>query len=80
MTQLRTRGTGIKTMIRNHISRATGITAYLNDNGTLEAAQHIADHESQLTTKLYDRMQNELSLDQLERATTPIAVEKSIFE
>jgi integrase/recombinase XerD len=42
MIQRRTRGTGIKTRIGNHTFRATGITAYLKNKGTLEAAQHIA--------------------------------------
>lgn len=46
---------------------ATGITAYLKNNGTLEAAQHIANHESPRTTKLYDRRQDEISLDEVER-------------
>jgi hypothetical protein len=39
--------------------RAIGITAYLKNNGTLEAAQHIANHESPRTTMLYDRRQDE---------------------
>ena len=40
MIQRRTRGTDIKTRIGNHTFRATGITAYLKNKGTLEAAQH----------------------------------------
>ena len=36
-------------------SRATGITAYLSNGGTLEHAQQIAGHASPKTTKLYDR-------------------------
>jgi hypothetical protein len=36
MIQRRTRGTGIKTRIGNHTFRATGITAYLKNNGALE--------------------------------------------
>jgi integrase len=67
MIQRRTRHTGIKTRIGNHTFRATGITAYLKNNGTLEAAQHIANHESPRTTKLYDRRQDEISLDEVER-------------
>ena len=67
MIQRRTRGTGIKTRIGNHTFRATGITAYLKSKGTLEAAQHIANHESPRTTKLYDRSQDEISLDEVER-------------
>jgi integrase/recombinase XerD len=67
MIQRRTRRTGIKTRIGNHTFRATGITAYLKNKGTLEAAQHIANHESPRTTKLYDRRQDEISLDEVER-------------
>ena len=44
-----------------------GITAYLKSKGALEAAQHIANHESPRTTKLYDRRQDEISLDEVER-------------
>ena len=58
---------GIKTRIGNHTFRATGITAHLKNSGTLETAQHIANHESPRTTKLYDRRQDEISLDEVER-------------
>jgi integrase/recombinase XerD len=37
-----------------HTFRATGITAYLENGGTLEHAQAMAVHESPRTTKLYD--------------------------
>lgn len=50
-----------------HTFRATGITAYLQNGGTLEHAQQIAAHESPRTTKLYDRTQDEISLDEVER-------------
>ena len=36
-----------------HTFRATGITAYLENGGTIENAQAIAAHESPRTTKLY---------------------------
>jgi site-specific recombinase XerD len=36
-----------------HTFRATGITAYLENGGTIENAQVIAAHESPRTTKLY---------------------------
>jgi integrase/recombinase XerD len=49
-----------------HTFRATGITTYLQNGGTLEHAQTIANHESPRTTKLYDRTREELSLDELE--------------
>jgi site-specific recombinase XerD len=68
MIRRRARATGIKTRIGNHTFRATGITAYLkNPNSKLEVAQHIAAHESPRTTKLYDRRQDEISLDEVER-------------
>jgi site-specific recombinase XerD len=54
MIQRRAADAGIKTRIGNHTFRATGITAYLKNNGTLEAVQQIANHESPRTTKLYD--------------------------
>ena len=58
---------GIRTLIGNHTFRATGITAYLRNGGSLEMAQHIANHESPRTTKLYDRRTEEISLDEVER-------------
>jgi len=36
-------------------------------NSTLEHAQQIAAHESPRTTKLFDRTQDEISLDEVER-------------
>ena len=67
MIQRRPCGTGIETRIGTHTFRATGITAYLKNKGTLDDAQHIAKHESPRTTKLYDRRQDEIALDEVER-------------
>src|SRR3990172_6243322 len=50
-----------------HTFRATGITAYLENGGTIENAQAIAAHESPRTTKLYDRTADEITLDEVER-------------
>ena len=50
-----------------HTFRATGITAYLENGGTMEKAQAIAAHESPRTTKLYDRTSDEITLDEVER-------------
>ena len=47
--------------------RATGITAYLDNGGTLENAQLVAAHESPRATKLYDRTGDEITLDEVER-------------
>ena len=51
----------------NHTWRATGITAYMKNGGLLEHAQQLANHSSPRTTKLYDRRQDEISLDEVER-------------
>ncbi len=51
----------------NHTLRATGITAYLANDGQLDKAQQMAAHASSQTTKLYDRRAEEASLDEVER-------------
>ena len=58
---------GIATKIGNHTFRATGITAYLKNGGTLENAAAMANHASTRTTQLYDRRRDEISLDEVER-------------
>ena len=50
-----------------HTFRATGITTYLQNGATLEHAQQLAAQKSPRTTKLYDRTQDEISLDEVER-------------
>jgi integrase len=50
-----------------HSFRATGITAYLLNGGTIEKAQAIEAHESPRITKLYDRISDEITLDEVER-------------
>jgi len=54
MIQRRTAAAGIGTKIGNHSFRATGITAYLKNGGTLEKAATMANHASTRTTQLYD--------------------------
>ena len=58
---------GIATKVGNHSFRATGITAYLKNSGTLEKAAAMANHASTRTTQLYDRRHEEMSLDEVER-------------
>jgi hypothetical protein len=69
---------GIETRIGNHTFRATGITAYLKNSGKLEVAQQIANHESPRTTKLYDRRQDEISLDEIERIIVAKLAQRSL--
>ena len=58
---------GIRTKIGCHTFRATGITEYLRNGGKLEIAQQMANHESSRTTGLYDRRNDQVSLDEVER-------------
>jgi integrase len=58
---------GVATAIGNHSFRATGITAYLKNGGTLEKATAMANHASTRTTQVYDRRRDEMSLDEVER-------------
>ena len=67
MIQRRAKAAGIDTDVCNHTFRATGITAYLKNGGTLENAAHMANHVSTRTTQLYDRRSDEISLDEVER-------------
>jgi hypothetical protein len=47
--------------------RATGVTNFLENDGTLEAAQRIAGHADSRTTKLYDRRGQKVLLEDMER-------------
>lgn len=67
MIKRRALAAGLSTRICCHTWRATGITAYLTNGGTLEQAMRIASHESARTTKLYDRTSDDVSLDEIER-------------
>jgi len=67
MIRRRAAAAGIATKLGNHSFRATGITAYLKNGGTLEKAAAMANHASTRTTQLYDRRRDELSLDEVER-------------
>jgi len=67
MIRRRADAAGIATRLGNHSFRATGITAYLKNGGTLEKAAQMANHASTRTTQLYDRRREELSLDEVER-------------
>ena len=69
MVGRRAAAAGIRTRIGCHSFRATGITNYLLNGGTLEKAQKIANHESARTTKLYDLRDDRLTLDEVERIT-----------
>jgi integrase/recombinase XerD len=67
MIKRRALAAGLSPVVTCHTFRATGITAYLENGGTIEHAQQIAAHESPRTTKLYDRTNDAISLDEIER-------------
>jgi site-specific recombinase XerD len=67
MVRRRAGAAGIATKVGNHTFRATGITAYLRNGGTLENAAAMAAHASTRTTQLYDRRRDRLTLDEVER-------------
>jgi site-specific recombinase XerD len=67
MVRRRASAAGIAAPIGCHTFRATGITAYLANGGTLEHAQAMAAHESPRTTKLYDRTRERLTREEVER-------------
>ncbi|HUY14524.1 MAG TPA: tyrosine-type recombinase/integrase [Terriglobia bacterium] len=50
-----------------HTFRASGITAYLKAGGALEVAQVMAGHADSRTTRLYDRRQDLVKAEEVER-------------
>lgn len=67
MVKRRAVAVGLPATIGCHSFRATGITTYLENGGSLERAAQIAGHASMRTTKLYDRRQDSISLGEIER-------------
>jgi integrase len=69
MVQRRACQAGIQIKIGNHTFRSTGITADLKNNGKLEHVLAMTNHSSPRTTQLYDRREEEISFDAVERIT-----------
>ena len=67
MVKRRARAVALPETIGCHTFRATGITTYLENGGTIEGAQAIAAHESPRTTKLYDRRADKLTVEEVSR-------------
>ena len=67
MVRRRARAAGLPPTVNCHSFRATGITNYLSNGGSLEDARTIAAHESSQTTRLYDRTGDRITLDEIER-------------
>jgi integrase/recombinase XerD len=67
MIKGRAKAIGLPETICCHTFRATGITVFRQNGGTVEEAQHIANHASPKTTMLYDRSRDQITLDEVER-------------
>jgi integrase len=67
MIKRRAKKAGLSLEVCCHTFRATGITTYLDNGGTIENAQLIAAHASPRTTKLYDRTSDAVTLDEINR-------------
>jgi site-specific recombinase XerD len=67
MIRRRATAAGMDAEMCCHTFRATGLTNFLANGGTLENAQAMADHASPRTTQLYDRTGDEITLDEVER-------------
>ncbi len=68
MVKRRAKQAGVDTAVCNHTFRGTGITAYLeHPDAKLEEAQKMAAHSDPKTTRLYDRRQQAVSQDEVER-------------
>lgn len=65
--QLHARHAGIENHITSHSFRATGITTYLSNKGSLEQAAKMANHSSTRTTQLYDRRHEGVAVSEVER-------------
>lgn len=67
MVKRRAAAVNLPSEICNHTFRATGITNYLENKGSLENAAFIANHASTRTTQLYDRRRDEVNQAEIER-------------
>ena len=68
MIKRRARWVGIPPRaVCSHSMRGTGITTFLENDGSLEQAQYMAGHSDPRTTRLYDRRQQRVTQDEVER-------------
>ena len=67
MVKARCIAAGLSEAFCNHTFRGTGMTVFLSNGGSLEAAQDMANHADPRTTKLYDRRKDLAKLSEIER-------------
>ena len=67
MIKRRARREDLPAEIYAHSFRGTGITEYLRNGGDLEVAARISGYASTRTMQLYNKLPEEISLDDIER-------------
>ena len=67
MIKKRSLEAGLTSDVTVHTARATGITTFLENRGSLEQAQDIANHADPRTTRLYDRRRDRVEKAEIER-------------
>ncbi len=67
MVKRRLAAAGIPPVFSCHSFRATGITEFLANGGSLETAQELANHADSRTTQLYDRRATRIELEEIVR-------------
>lgn len=67
MVKRRAKLAGLPEGTTSHSCRATGITVYLQNGGTIENARNIAAHASIKTTQMYDRRGDAVTLEEINR-------------
>ena len=72
MIKRRANQAGLPETTTRRTFRATGITTFLEDGGSIEKAQRMAGHADPKTTGLYDRTSDRISLDEIELIRYPV--------
>lgn len=67
MVKRRAKAAGLPSSTCNHSFRATCITNFRKNGGSRGKAAQLASHESERTTRLYDRSDDPVTLDEIER-------------
>jgi integrase/recombinase XerD len=67
MVKRRLKGAGLPSRLSTHSFRVTTITDLLEQGGPLEDVQHLAGHAGSRTTRLYDRRQQRITRNIVER-------------
>ena len=67
MIKRRAAKAAINGKICSHSFRGSGITNYLENNGTLTEAQRMAGHSDPRTTRLYDRRNQAITRGEVEK-------------